>query len=91
LPAANPGRLLHTAVCRGVHPIELRFHHITSAVISIDVGGPRFEINVTDVEAFAKLDGFANALEVHRDILRRHAILIAFGVEADISQAEFDD
>ena len=70
--AANPGRLLRTAVCRGVHPIELRFHRATSAVISIDIGGPRFEINVTDVEAFAKLDGFANALEMGRFFRKLH-------------------
>ena len=70
--AANPGCLLRTAVCRGVHPIELRFHRATSAVISIDIGGPRFEINVTDVEAFAKLDGFANALEMGRFFRKLH-------------------
>ena len=70
--ADNPGRLLRTAVCRGVHPIELRFHRATSAVISIDIGGPRFEINVTDVEAFAKLDGFANALEMGRFFRKLH-------------------
>jgi hypothetical protein len=70
--AANPGRLLRIAVCRGVHPIELRFHRTTSAVISIDIGGPRFEINVTDVEAFAKLDGFANALEMGRFFRKLH-------------------
>jgi hypothetical protein len=70
--AANPGRLLRTAVCRGVHPIELRFHRATSAVISIDIGGPRFEINVTDVEAFGKLDGFANALEMGRFFRKLH-------------------
>jgi hypothetical protein len=27
--ADNPGRLLRTAVCRSVHPIELRFHSTT--------------------------------------------------------------
>jgi hypothetical protein len=70
--ADNPGRLLRTAVCRGVHPIELRFHRTTSAVISIDIGGPRFEINVTDVETFAKLDGFANALEMGRFFRKLH-------------------
>ena len=51
---------------------ELRFHRATSAVISIDIGGPRFEINVTDVEAFAKLDGFANALEMGRFFRKLH-------------------
>ena len=70
--AANPGRLLRIAVCRGVHPIELRLHRTTSAVISIDIGGPRFEINVTDVEAFAKLDGFATALEMGRFFRKLH-------------------
>jgi hypothetical protein len=70
--ADNPGRLLRTAVCRGVHPIELRFHRATSAVISTDIGGPRFEINVTDVEAFAKLEGFANALEMGRFFRKLH-------------------
>jgi hypothetical protein len=70
--AANPGRLLRIAVCRGVHPIELRLHRTTSAVISIDIGGPRFEINVTDVEAFARLDGFANSLEMGRFFRKLH-------------------
>ena len=41
-------------------------------MISIDVGGPRFGINVTDVEAFARLDGFANALEMGRFFRKLH-------------------
>jgi hypothetical protein len=64
--AANPGRLLRTAVCRSVHPIELRFDRDTSAVVSIDIGGQLYVRDVTDVEAFAKLDGFASALEMGR-------------------------
>jgi hypothetical protein len=70
--AANPGRLLRTAVCRSVHPIELRFDRDTSAVISIDIGGQLYVRDVTDVEAFAKLDGFANALEMGRFFRKLH-------------------
>ena len=70
--AANPGRLLRTAVCRSVHPIELRFDRDTSAVVSIDIGGQLYVRDVTDVEAFAKLDGFANALEMGRFFRKLH-------------------
>ena len=67
--AANPGRLLRTAVCRSVHPIELRFDRDTSEAICIDIGGER---DVTDVGAFAKQDGFANALEMGRFFRKLH-------------------
>jgi hypothetical protein len=67
--ADNPGRLLRTAVCRSVLPIELRFDRTTSEVISIDISGL---LDVTDVEAFAKLDGFANALEMGRFFRKLH-------------------
>jgi len=67
--AANPGRLLRIAVCRGVHPIELRFNRCISEVISIDIGG---QLLVRDVEDFAKLDGFASALEMGRFFRKIH-------------------
>ena len=67
--ADNPGRLLRTAVCCSVLPIELRFDRTTSEVISIDISGL---LDVTDVEAFAKLDGFANALEMGRFFRKLH-------------------
>jgi hypothetical protein len=67
--ADNPGRLLRTAVCRSVLPIELRFDRTTFEVISIDISGL---LDVTDVEAFAKLDGFANALEMGRFFRKLH-------------------
>jgi hypothetical protein len=70
--AANPGRLLRTAVCRSVDPIELRFDRATSAVTSIVVGGPRIVLNFADVEAFARLDGFASALEMGRFFRKLH-------------------
>jgi hypothetical protein len=70
--AANPGRLLRIAVCRSVLPIELRFDRDTSEVISIDIGGQLFVRDVIDVEAFAKLDGFANALEMGRFFRKLH-------------------
>jgi hypothetical protein len=70
--AAKPGRLLRTAVCRSVHPIELRFDRDTSEVISIDMGGQRFVLDVIDAEAFARLDGFANALEMGRFFRKLH-------------------
>ena len=41
-------------------------------MISIDIGGPRFFIDVTDVEAFARLDGFASALEMGRFFRKLH-------------------
>jgi hypothetical protein len=67
--AANPGRLLRIAVCRGVHPIELRFNRDTPEVIFIDIGG---QLLVRDVEVFAKLDGFASALEMGRFFRKLH-------------------
>ena len=70
--AANPGRLLRIAVCRGVHPIELRFNRDTSEVIFIDMGGQLFVLDVVDPEAFARLDGFANALEMGRFFRKLH-------------------
>jgi hypothetical protein len=70
--AANPGRLLRIAVCRGVHPIELRFNRDTSEVIFIDMGGQFFVLDVVDPEAFARLDGFANALEMGRFFRKLH-------------------
>jgi len=70
--AANPGRLLRIAVCRGVHPIELRFNRDTSEVIFIDMGGQMFVLDVVDPEAFARLDGFANALEMGRFFRKLH-------------------
>ena len=70
--AANPGRLLRIAVCRGVHPIELRFNRDTSEVIFIDMGGQLFVLDVIDPEAFARLDGFANALEMGRFFRKLH-------------------
>ena len=70
--AANPGRLLRIAVCRGVHPIEVRFNRDTSEVIFIDMGGQLFVLDVIDPEAFARLDGFANALEMGRFFRKLH-------------------
>ena len=70
--AANPGRLLRIAVCRGVHPIELRFNRDTSEVIFIDMGGQSFVLDVIDPEAFARLDGFANSLEMGRFFRKLH-------------------
>ena len=70
--ADNAGRLLRTAVCRGVHPIELRFNRDTSEVIFIDMGGQLFVLDVIDPEAFARLDGFANALEMGRFFRKLH-------------------
>jgi hypothetical protein len=70
--AANPGRLLRTAECLGVHPIELRFDRDTSEVISIEIGGQLFVRGVFDVEAFAKLDGFASALEMGQFFRKLH-------------------
>jgi|SRR6478672_12495623 hypothetical protein len=69
--AANPGRLLRIAVCRGVHPIELRFNRDTPEVIFIDIGG---QLLVRDVEVFAKLDGFASALEMGRFFRKLHGL-----------------
>ena len=69
---ANPGRRLRIAVCRGVHPIELRFNRDTSEVIFIDMGGQMFVLDVVDPEAFARLDGFANALEMGRFFRKLH-------------------
>jgi hypothetical protein len=70
--AANPGRLLRIAVCRGVHPIELRFNRDTSEVIFIDMGGQLFVLDVIDPEAFARLDGFPSALEMGRFFRKLH-------------------
>jgi hypothetical protein len=42
------------------------------AQISADVRPHRPGIDVTDVEAFAKLDGFANALEMGRFFRKLH-------------------
>ena len=70
--APQPGRLLRTAVCRGAHQIELRFHRDTFEVISIDIGGQRFVLEIIDAEAFARLDGFANALEMGRFFRKLH-------------------
>jgi hypothetical protein len=70
--APQPGRLLRTAVCRGAHSIELRFHRDTSELISIDIGGQRFVLEIIDAEAFARLDGFANALEMGRFFRKLH-------------------
>ena len=70
--AAKPGRLLRTAVCRGVHGIVLTIDRDTSAVIEVDItGGGTFEGFPTSVDELARMDGFESALAMGQFFRKR--------------------